>query len=87
MFFIRRCYIATCLKLLPGTEYANCGNTGTLAGDLAEMTKIESCIIQRDFLCVLIINVLLNFNFMPITNSICKMFINNHTDPGFPRLV
>ena len=36
-------------------EYANCRNTESLAGDLAElyfvlfMTKIESCIISKGF--------------------------------------
>ena len=36
------------------------------------MTNIDSCIFETDFQFVLMTNVLLKFNFVPITNNVCK---------------
>ena len=55
VLIFRRWLYCCCFFWPHNYEYANCRNTGSLAGDLAEtyfvlfMTKIESCIIWKGF--------------------------------------
>ena len=72
-------------------NYANCRNTGTLAGDLAAtkfvlfLTKIESYIIWKEFLnCS---NDKLKFKFISITARKCNTFSHQYSYgfwPWFP---
>ena len=84
-------YIAT--RLMPNKfKYANCRNTGTLAGDLAEtnfvlfLTKMES-LFERDFQIVPKTNILMKFNLIPMTDNKGNNFVSwIFIRPWFPAL-
>ena len=49
--------------------------------------RLNSVLFERDFKCVLMTNVLLKFNFIPITNDICPIFVSLiFIWPWFPAL-